>query len=327
MTRILITGAGGAAAVALLHALGAGGFELYAAAASSRAAGLYLVPAARRCHLPPGMSVGFLAEVRSLCARLHIDLLIPTDDDELAPIARARAQLEANGTRVLVASSATLRRCHDKLALARLAAAVVPVPRTAALDDHFDPTGWTFPLIVRARQGRGVHRIDDAATLARVERPGERMVQELAPGLEYAVDVLATQLGRVIAAVPHLRLEEEAGAAVGCTVRDGELEDLATRMASLIGLTGVASVRFRRDRSGVPRLLAIDPRFPATVATTVAAGVDMPGFAVRDVLGLPLPVIDGFREVGMVQTWRETVVPIAELDVPSRDTLGAEVAP
>lgn len=328
-TRILITGAGGAAAIALIQQLGKD-FELYAADISTHAAGLYLVPPARRCIVERGASRGFVPGLLALCAKHRIDLVVPTVDCELEPVARSRAQFEAAGARVLVASAPTLRRCLDKLALMRLAASVVPVPRTACFDDAFDPTDWTFPLIVKPRSGsggRGVVKLADAAALARTPRDATMLVQEFAPGLEYSVDVLATQLGRVVSAVPRLRLKVDSGVAVtACTVKDEELEELAVRVSSLIGLTGVANVQFRRDRTGRPVLLEINARFPGTMPLTVAAGVDMPGYAVRDILGLPLPPIDGFRELGMVRTWAEHFVPVGELDVPARDAVGAELA-
>lgn len=264
------------------------------------------------------------------CVERGIELVIPTVDCELLPMAKARARFEARGVRVLVAPAPSLKRCLDKLELARTVAAVVPTPRTAIYDDTFDVTGWEFPVIVKPRTGsggRGVQRVNDAAELDRVPRSSALIVQQFAPGLEYSVDVLATQLGRVVSAVPRLRLKVDSGVAVaGCTVREPELEELAERAASLLGLTGVANIQFRRDRHQRPLLLEINPRLPGTMPLTIAAGVNMPSFAVRDVLGMPLPPIAGYRELGMVRTWAEHFVPVEDLPVPSSDSLGDEFA-
>lgn len=330
MTKILITGAGGAAGVAAIQALRTDGFDVYAADLSGNAAGLYLVDRDHRLLLPRGDAPEYAATLLERCVERDIALVIPTVDCELMPVAKARARLEARGVRALVAPTPSLKRCLDKLELARAASAVVPTPRTAIFDDTFDPTGWEFPVIVKPRTGsggRGVQRVDDVAALARVPRSSTLIVQQFAPGLEYSVDVLSTQLGRVVAAVPRLRLKVDSGVAVaGCTVREPELEEFAERTASLLGLTGVANIQFRRDRQQRPLLLEVNPRLPGTMPLTIAAGVNMPSFAVRDVLGLSLPPIAGYRELGMVRTWTEHYVPIDDLPIPGVDALGDEFA-
>lgn len=317
MKKILVTGAGGPSAISVIEALMRDGFELHAADMSGYAAGLYLVPPANRHLLEPAVSPTFGPTTAELCRRHRIDVLIPTVDAELLTLARLRPTIEAAGTRVLVASPLALERCLDKYRLAHLVSPIVPTPHTVLLDEWLDPAALTYPVIVKPRTGSGgrdVQKIDDAATLSRMPRDRAYMVQSYLPGTEYSVDVLCTQLGRGIAAVPRARLKVDSGIAVtSTTVHDEELEDLALRIVSLVGLNGVANLQFRRDRQGRPNLIEINARFPGTMPLTVAAGVNMPVYAVRDILGLRLPQIKDFQEIAMVRTWREHFFPLAEL--------------
>ena len=144
----------------------------------------------------------------------------------------------------------------------------------------------------------------------------ELLVQEFLPGAEYSIDVLATQSGNVVAVVPRERLKVDSGVAVTArTVRDPALETFATRVARIIGLRGVANVQVREDRHGHLSLLEINPRFPGTMALTVASGVNMPLLALMDLLGFDVDMRGlAYREVAIVRTYQEHQIDCAELD-------------
>ena len=313
MTRILVTGAGGAAAVSLLQQLrGDASLELYAGDIDPLAAGLYLVPEQRRFLLPRGDDPSFAQVLRALCVAQRIDVLIPTVDSELLPVAEERSSFEDAGCRVLLAPLRALATCLDKLALMDQVGEPI-APRSAAYDREFDARDWRFPLILKPRQGaggRGVRTIRNAEEILRIARDPALMVQELLPGDEYSVDVLCGLDGSLRAAVPRARLKVDSGVAVaGKTVHDLELEESAAIVARRVGITGVANVQLKRDHLGRPRLMEVNARFPGTMPLTVAAGVDMPRLAIAELLGWSVP--EGrlpFREVAIVRTWQEHIL-------------------
>lgn len=317
-TRILVTGGGGAAAVAVVRALLADRGQVLVADIDPHAVGLYLVPAARRVLLPRADDADFVERVIDLCDRLSVDVLVPTVDAELLPLAGARATLERGGTRIVLADRRTLEISLDKLELMRHCAEVVPVPRSAALDEDFRGDDWRYPLIVKPRSGsggRGVQLIGSPDGLSGASRDGSLLVQEHLPGEEYSVDVFADRSGRVRAAVPRARLKVDSGVAVAArTVHDPELEHLARTVAERIGVTYVANVQFRRDREGIPRLLEVNPRFPGTMPLTVQAGVPMPRLALEAILGRETwPDSFPFREVAVVRYWNDVFIHPSEL--------------
>src|SRR4051794_27384966 len=130
-SRVLLTGAGGAAAVSFIKAVSGEPFVIHAADIDPNAAGLYLVPAARRHLLLPGQDPHFVAHILELCRRHAIDVLVPTVDSELLGVASAEESFASAGVRLLLASPQTLAVCLDKLTLLHRCGDTVPVGRHA----------------------------------------------------------------------------------------------------------------------------------------------------------------------------------------------------
>lgn len=319
--RILITGAGGAAAVTLLLAL-TDRYEVVAADIDPLAVGLYLVPSDRRVLLPRGDDPGFAAALLEAARRHRADLVIPTVDVELLHVAGAAQDFSGADIRLLVESERTLRLCLDKLALMGHCGPTVRVPRSVPLQGgSAEQLARTLglPFIVKPRQGaggRGFAVIEDLAALAAIPDDGSYLAQELLPGEEFSIDVLARPDGHVVAAVPRRRDKVDSGIAVaGRTVRDPALEQFGRAVAQAIGVTGVVNVQVRRASDGQPALLEVNPRFPGTMSLTMAAGIDMPGLAVGAAFGDQLPEQLDFDEIAVVRHWSEVTVPIAEYAV------------
>jgi carbamoyl-phosphate synthase large subunit len=284
--------------------------ELHAGDIDRFAAGLHLVSARTRVILPRGDDPAFVDQLLDYCQRERIDVLIPTVDSELLPVARASARFDEAGTRVMVARSATLELVLDKLALAHTCASVCPVPRSAAFDADFDAAGWPLPIIVKPRRGAGGRGVQLAATraeLAHIPRDEAMLAQEYLPGAEYSVDVLSDANANVMAVVPRLRLKIDSGIAVaGRTLHHDVLDAAARAVAGRLGLSYVSNLQFREDSDGTPKLIEVNARFPGTMPLTVASGVDMPRLALDAVLGRPMPQdVGDFRDLAMVRTWQE----------------------
>src|SRR6185295_2604222 len=87
------------------------------------------------------------------CSREGVDVVVPTVDTELLPLARMRTQFEAQ---LVLASEATLAVCLDKWELAQRCAGRVRVPWTVVVDGAFDPDAVELPAIVKPRSGSAV---------------------------------------------------------------------------------------------------------------------------------------------------------------------------
>ncbi len=314
MTRVLVTGAGGPAGVAVIRSLlKREDVDVYCADMDGWASGLYLVPAGRRRLVPPGLALDFVEAVAAMCRKDSIDVVFSTVDVELSPLARRRAELPA----VLAAPSIeTLEVTLDKFALAELCASRLRVPVTRLVNPAGCAEDWAFPVIVKPRRGagsRGVRLVPDRAGLRVLGTDLDLIIQEYLPGAEYSVDVIAIA-GSVIAAVPRTRTRVDSGVSIaGRTVHDDALESTAAAVVRAIALTGVANVQLRLDTQGVPALLEVNPRFPGAMPLTIAAGVDMPSLALDLALGIALPAHVDFVEIANVRYLEDIFVPLDEL--------------
>ena len=327
--RVLVTGAGGPSGISILRDMAGEPVTMLAADIDPYAAGLYLVGADERALLPRGDDPAFASTLLDLCRRWEVDVVIPTVDSELLPVARMRDQYDAAGTTIVGASVATLEACLDKAALARLCDPVVRVPRTQVVDEAFDAAAVALPVIVKPRSGsgsRGIRLVERVAKLEALPRDGTLLVQEHLPGAEFSLDVLARADGRVVGVVPRERLKVDSGIAVtGRTLHDDALEDFARQVAEAIGLTTVANVQVKQDAAGMPALLEVNPRFPGTMPLTIAAGIDMPRLAIGEALGTPIP--DGplpFQDIAMVRYFEERFFPFD--DIASLQRTAAQIS-
>ena len=316
MIRVLVTGAGGPAGVAVIRSLlKRADVTVYAGDMDGWASGLYLVPAERRRLLQPGIAPDFVDGIAELCRADALNVVISTVDVELPPLASRRTELA--GAVLAAPSEATLAVTLDKWELAKRCDPILRVPTTRLLNAEGVAAEWDFPVIVKPRRGagsRGVHLVADRAALEAHDLDDGQLIQENLPGHEFSVDVLADANGNVVAAVPRTRTRVDSGVSIaGRTVHDERLESTAAAVARAIGLVGVANVQLRYDVNGVPALLEVNPRFPGALPLTIAAGVDLPSLALDLALGVPLPAQLPFRDLANVRYLEDVFVDPADI--------------
>ena len=315
---VLVTGAGGPAAVSVIKSLRTDpSVRLVAADMDAWAAGLYLLPPDARTLIPAGLDPDFVPVVLARCVALGVDVLIPTVDAEMRPLASARGEFAAAGIELMLAPARALDLTLDKLALASCCASHVLVPRTEPFDAALDPAAWDYPVVVKPRTGSGSRDISVVMSrqeLAGMARSADFIVQEYLPGEEYSIDVLADAAGHVIASVPRVRARVNSGVSVaGRTMHDPALEHFGAAVATVTGLTYIANVQARRDAAGRPALLEVNPRAPGALPLTMASGVDMPRLALDSLRGRPVPRHVDFHETAMVRFLEERFVDLSEV--------------
>ncbi|WP_235939774.1 ATP-grasp domain-containing protein [Occultella kanbiaonis] len=267
--RVLVTGVGGPAGWSLAEQLTARGISVL---------GADMVP----IHLdgistvvvPPASDPAMLRTLRSLVTRYGISLVIPTVSEELPGIA-AEATGFGPGVEVVVGSPAAVATAHDKLLTAEhLLAHGVPVPAFAPADEDAAAT-LGRPVIVKprvSRGGRGVRLVEAGDTVNWADLRETHVVQEFAPGIEFAPVVHRATLDDE----PHvivLEKTELAGGRIGNAVGVRAVPDGAGDVAAVardavvaLGLVGPVDLDIRLRADGTPVVLEVNARFGANSA-------------------------------------------------------------
>jgi len=319
--NILLTGAGGAAAISVWKSLHAE-HNIFMSDMDPCAAGLYLVPASNRLLVPRGDAPDFVDYVLQACKTRNIDLLIPTVDAELFPLAAQAPVFADCGIQMPLSPARVLQDCRDKYALLTLCQDTGLMPEYELLTDA--PLRQNrFPLFAKPRSGSGsagIMTLHHARELEQLPRDGSYLIQEVLGGDEYSVDVYIHSSGRPIAAVPRLRMKIDSGIAVAAQTRImPELSDMALRIAVKAGIRYVANIQFKANAQGQFKLLEINPRFPGTLPLTAAAGIDIPKLLIQDIAGQTFA--DGllpFKELMVVRYWTEQFIAVSEWEALCR---------
>ncbi len=273
-----------------------GGGLVVAADASPYAPALHA--ADRACRVPWGLGERFFNAVLDIARDHEIGLIVPTRDEELPAFARQRAMFEAAGVRVMTADEEPIRICQDKGAFAEYCLAHgFHVPRV--LQAPFEAV--RFPVFVRPRVGKGsrsAFRVSSMEELRFLLRwLPDPIVQEHISADEYTVDVFVEPGGRVVSAVPRLRMAVFGGESfVGKTVRHAEVMQETIRLVESLGLVGFVTVQCFWDEGRV-KFIEVNPRIGGGANLSIAAGADTPRMAWRAVAGKPVhPAVGQFKE-------------------------------
>lgn len=313
--RLLLTGAGGAAAISVWKSLAAQ-HDIFMADIDPCAAGLYLVPADRRMIIPKGNHPDFVNTMLQHCKTHRIDVFIPTVDVELAPVSAEMNAFEAIQTKVPLSKPGVLKTCFDKHALLTQCQGVIPVPDFVLLNQDNASTLTAFPYFAKPRSGAGSSGavvIRDKKMLMALPQDNTYLVQELLPGDEYSVDIYFDANHQPIGAVPRLRMKIDSGIAVASrSVKSTVLEDLAIKTGQAVGIQYVANIQFKQANNGVFKLLEINPRFSGTMPLTCAAGVDIPKLMMQELNGESLKGLMPYQELMVVRYWTEKYIATSE---------------
>jgi carbamoylphosphate synthase large subunit len=263
---ILVTGIGGPTGRSLADQLVSRGFTVL---------GVDLAPvthAGVRCErVPAATDPAFLGTLRRIAADAGARLVIPTVTEEITVPGLGAP----GGARVVVGPRPAVTVAADRwFTCRRLTAARVPVPRHALPSHVPTPADVTAnvgrPFLSRPRSSRcarGVAVHGDPVTAGIELMDDTTILQEYAPGQEYAVNLyLARNPGHDLAVV--LARTRPARGHVGPAmavrrVSAPDVAEVAHRAARAIGLTGPVAVGVRRAADGTPLVLEVDARFGA----------------------------------------------------------------
>ena len=229
----------------------------------------------RAYRVPLATHPEYIDALLDVCVNEEIGLLVPTVDDELEVVARARVRFTDIGVSVACSPDSTAALCNDKYATCHhLADHGVEAARTWLPGQI--PDDAPELLFIKPRVGRGGvgaftirNRRERDFFLEYVASP---VVQEYLQAPEYTIDMLCDWNGEPIFIVPRERTVIRSGVIDrGRTVKNDALQALALAVAAAMRFQGPVNIQCRM-RGDVPVVFEINPRFSGGIPLTIAAG-------------------------------------------------------
>jgi carbamoyl-phosphate synthase large subunit len=252
--------------------------------------GVYAVDLASEVFMIPYPSQGieaFLARIEYVHRRVALDVIIPTLDSELPSFIEVEPQLRSMGIRVLLPTREQLDS-RAKVHLARLGErAGIRVPAMTVISDASELARAhekvPYPFYVKGvfYGATLVHTLDEAvaAFYKVVSQWGVPVIlQTHVPGEEFNVVAVGDGEGGLVGAVPmkKMLITDKGKGWAGITVKDPDLLEVARAFMRATKWRGPCEVEVLRDREGRYQLIEVNPRFPAWVYLSVAAGMNLP---------------------------------------------------
>lgn len=267
-----------------------------------------------RFSVPVCDDPNYIKTVLDICKSESVDLVIPTIDNELLPLADAAERFAACGTRVHVGPSSVIRAVRDKAqTMDVLGGAGLPVPHTAILEEiRTESYEWRSPLFLKPRSGfssRGLKLIVSPDDIPKdVSEP--MIVQEYLDGPEYTVNVFVDGTGTLRCAVPHERLRVRAGEVEkGITRRDEAIESLAAGIVDVLGIRGVFCFQVIKDKKTGPQIIEINARFGGGYPLADRAGAKFCRWLLEEFTGRPLTANNRWQENVLMLRYDEAIFP------------------
>jgi carbamoyl-phosphate synthase large subunit len=260
---------------------------------------------ADRFHqVPQCRNPSFIPRLLEICLKEEVGLVIPTIDTELAVLTENRELFAVSGVVVAVSGSHTVSIAADKqLTHAWLTTNGIPAPRQASIPQVlYKPADWKWPMIIKPRWGSasvGVRRVATSAELAAVAGDVHGLVvQEIASGKEFTVNLYVSRSGKCVCAVPHWRMEVRAGeVSKGVTVKNESLMALAKRAAeSLPDALGPLNLQCFLDADGTVTVIELNARFGGGFPLAHAAGARFTDWLLDEQEGKELEPFDAWRD-------------------------------
>ena len=250
----------------------------------------------------------FVEEMLKICHQENVSLLVPTIDTELPLYSEAKQQFVNTGTIVAVSDPETILNCEDKTRThAWLDSLGIPVPRQTSVAGVLEsPDDWPLPLIAKPTRGsssNNVRKIHNLNELRSMPYPEIMVVEAIAPGEEFTIDIYIDRSGEPRCAVPRQRLETRSGeVSKGMTVREPKLQELAIKVANALpGGFGVINVQiFYDEETGQLNVIEINPRFGGGYPLSHEAGARCTHWLIEDCLDLPLSIEPDVWRDGLV---------------------------
>jgi carbamoyl-phosphate synthase large subunit len=275
--------------------------------------GIYMNDIVDRTYQIPYPSAGtdaLMSRISYINSREHIDVLIPNFDAELFNFIKLKDELLKAGIRTILPDKESFE-VRDKINLAKFGNDNnLFVPRDKIINNrheiHDAAQKFGFPLVVKGKFYdavicNSVEQAEKAFFKLQAKWGLPVIIQEFISGTEVNIAALGDGKGNAISIIPmrKLYITDKGKAWAGVTIEDNLLTDLALKFVKVTRWTGGCELEVMLTSDRKPYIMEVNPRFPAWIYLTAAAGQNQPASLVKLALGMNVPQLRDY-EVGKV---------------------------
>jgi len=254
----------------------------------------------------------------------HLDVLIPNFDAELFNFIKLSADLKKAGISTFMPEQAEFE-ARDKINLfsfgkkhGLLMPADMVISRVSEIPGASEKFG--FPLVVKgkfydAMICNTIEQAEKAFYKLQAKWGLPVIIQEFISGTEVNIAALGDGKGNTISAIPmrKLYITDKGKAWAGITIDDQLLIDQAVKFIKATNWRGGCELEVMLTSDRKPYIMEVNPRFPAWIYLSAAAGQNQPASLVKMAMGQEVKPFKDY-EVGKVfirYSW-DMVIDISE---------------
>ncbi len=261
--------------------------------------GIYLHDIVNKTYQIPYPSVGtdsLLTRLKYIHEMENIDVVIPNFDAELFNFIKISPALHLMGISTFLPEIEQFN-ARDKMKLFEFGQKYdMYVPADKIIHEYKElrkiEEGFDFPLVVKGKFYDAII----ANTMEQAEKAFLKIqakwglpiiVQEFIKGTEINIAALGDGHGNAISIIPmrKLYITDKGKAWAGVTLDDEQLIELARKFIAVTKWRGGCELEVMLTNDGKPYIMEVNPRFPAWIYLTAAAGQNQPASLVKMALG------------------------------------------
>jgi carbamoyl-phosphate synthase large subunit len=263
-----------------------------------------LVDKTYRIPYPPAGTENLLHRLIYIHEIENLDLIIPNFDAELFNFIKIRGQLEKAGIHTFLPDLEQFEARHKTMLSKFGKKNHLLLPEDRLINQVSDlveaADDLQYPLVIKGKYyDATIVNTRDEAQKAFYQLSAKWglpiIAQQFINGTEINIAVLGDGKGKAISIVPmrKLYITDKGKAWAGITVDDSSYIDLANQFIKATNWRGGCELEIMQTNEGKSYIMEINPRFPAWIYLTAAAGQNQPAALVKMALG---EKIEPFRD-------------------------------
>lgn len=278
----------------------------------------------------------YIDAILEICQNEKITTIIPQYTDELIPMSENIERFKGLGIKVLVTEDTEkLQTANSKYELYKFFndKAYIPKYTLVSAVDSIKAAALTlgYPNVpvcikpVNSEGGKGFRIITEEKInifnepagsvkinlesytnqLRTLDKIPELLVTEYLPGKEYSVDCVCKN-GTTYLCIPRQRIETSMGvASVSLIEKKDELIEYSKEIISALNLSYNINIQFKYTKSGMPKLIEINPRVSGSLVANLGAGINMLEESLRLAYGMPVKNVNIKWGTKMLRHWSQ----------------------